>query len=705
MNDKSKLGTAAPLGDVVAPVRLCWELLADGSSGEFSGYLQRAKDGALDWRFAAGEAPPEGAVIDLCAPREEFCVESQEWTYGIDNTGTNYGWMDATYEIVLSDGSTIQFKQSSAAVGGWTPQMQEWGANIQAAMDAAGIKWFVETRYRLPSDPSNLAGGGGFAGPPSLAISNALTNMLWRYVNIQICPGQPVPVQANLIAVGDPNGYPVPSLPMALTTDGAVLGPLQKFWICKECGKAPEWYLEDGETPADAGQIPDCWEPCGTLALTDNPPDRECQFFFITACDSQNDPDPSAWIQDITRRTTVCNGEVIEVSYFQADPDDATALTAYELLGAFVDCATGVPVDAEEPECADYTYVGNLWKFVPQGEVGTLIEWWFGADAAAHDAPSNIFSLVGDSYEHANGAPTNSYISPTFSTTTSGAGFLAGMGLATNADSNGTDQLKLSGYINMPRAGIVYDTNPNTGERGLFAIQYCCEGELVTAAERLADTAGSDTAIFTDVELPAGIHYVEILTSDLSAWQGMEFSLSLDGGETTQPFVSSTSKPYYECVPVLKCGDSGVLVNAETGAVVSVELNDSWCEPKCASEVAASPTGPSPSGPTAQEIADAIIDQERARVSGRMEHFQNDGGVNSLNVPPGTMGELVSITEYGAGAVYWTIDGSTPTAANGSYMSVQYGPNINLKGIDLSLVRLDGTSSGSDYSVTYHVWS
>jgi hypothetical protein len=138
-------------------------------------------------------ATAENVKLGECAVTE-FCVESQEWTYGIDNTGTNFRWPSACYKLTLSDGSTIEWEQTTAANGGWTPQMEEWGQNIQAAADAAGIAWFVETRFRDPANPANLAGGGGFAGPPSLAVSNALTNMLWRYVNIQICPGQPVPI-------------------------------------------------------------------------------------------------------------------------------------------------------------------------------------------------------------------------------------------------------------------------------------------------------------------------------------------------------------------------------------------------------------------------------------------------------------------------------------------------------------------------------
>ena len=112
-------------------------------------------------------------------------------------------------------------------------------------------------------------------------------------------------------------------------------------------------------------------------------------------------------------------------------------------------------------------------------------------------------------------------------------------------------------------------------------------------------------------------------------------------------------------------------------------------------------------GPTAAEIAKAVLDEERNRISGRMETWWNNTNTQQLNVPAGTIGTLVSITEYGTGSVYWTIDGSTPSAntSGTSLMNVQYGNNINLRGIDLSLLRFNGTSTNSDYSVTYEVWT
>ena len=240
---------------------------------------------------------------------------------------------------------------------------------------------------------------------------------------------------------------------------------------------------------------------------------------------------------------------------------------------------------AAQPPCSDFIHVGNLWKFRPQGEVGTKIEWWGrnedGVQAAAHDTPSNIFQLVDGTYVHPNGAPTASYLSSEFGISTSRPEFYQGVGMTSSSGTNGLDQVKLSGYVNMPRAGVVSDVNVNTGERGLFAIQYCCKGDLVTVAERDDDSGNGDSAIFTNVGLPEGIHYVEIMTSDVTAWQGMEFALSLDGGITTLPFISSTGKPFFECVPVIKCKDTGQLFNAATDETITVEFNDSWCEPKC----------------------------------------------------------------------------------------------------------------------------
>lgn len=271
---------------------------------------------------------------------QSFCVESQEWTYAIDNTGTQTNF-NAEIEITLSDGSSFTIQQTNqGSISQWTPQMAEWGANIQQAADDAGLAWFVETRYI--AGPGSLAGGGGFSGPPSEVVSNALWegNIRARYVNIQICPGQPVPVKAVFKGIDNTDTrYDE----VNLTTAGAVLGPIQKFWICKECGDAPVWYLQDGVTLATSGQIPNCWEPCGTLSQLDSPPDRECDFDYVLGCDNNNQTDPLLYTNQVTRRATICNGEQIAVDYYVEDPTDPNVLIPYDLVGEFVDCDTGEP--------------------------------------------------------------------------------------------------------------------------------------------------------------------------------------------------------------------------------------------------------------------------------------------------------------------------------------------------------------------------
>lgn len=296
-----------------------------------------------------GNEVPGAFEVDpsLCEYRPSECVESQEWTYGIDNTGTRFNDV-ASYVITLSDGSNLLFSQDGSS-GSWTQQLTEWATNIQTAADDAGLAWFVEPRFIDTSNPSNIDGtingpGGtpsGLPGAPSVPIAIALDagGMAWRYVNFQICPGQPVPVRAQRLTsqiYGDGE--------YDLTAAGAVLGPIQKFYVCRDCGKEPAWYLEDGITLANEGQIPNCFEPCGTLALTEAPPDKECDYQTLIGCDNNNSEILADFTPNITRRATVCNGEQIAVDYFQEDPMDPSALIPYAINGVFVDCATGESV-------------------------------------------------------------------------------------------------------------------------------------------------------------------------------------------------------------------------------------------------------------------------------------------------------------------------------------------------------------------------
>ena len=85
--------------------------------------------------------------------------------------------------------------------------------------------------------------------------------------------------------------------------------------------------------------------------------------------------------------------------------------------------------------------------------------------------------------------------------------------------------------------------------------------------------------------------------------------------------------------------------------------------------------------------------------------FTNDNTVHDLGLSPGTIGELVEIKEYGSGFVVYTLDGTTPinnSSAKVANANSSFNPRKN---IDLSLVRFKGSTTGSDYSVSYSIYN
>jgi len=79
----------------------------------------------------------------------------------------------------------------------------------------------------------------------------------------------------------------------------------------------------------------------------------------------------------------------------------------------------------------------------------------------------------------------------------------------------------------------------------------------------------------------------------------------------------------------------------------------------------------------------------------------------SVPVPPGTNGKLISIEDVGAGQIRFTIDGSNPGSATGPnyIVSGPYHANYNLDNIDLSQIRIEGTSNlQSDVSLMYCIY-
>lgn len=556
----------------------------------------------------------------LCEYRPSNCVESQEWTYGIDNTGTRFSDL-ADYQLTLSDGSTLQWSQT--ATSSWTPQLTEWATNIQAAADAAGLSWLVEPRAvnnPIPTDISGNYGNNptGLPGAPSVPVAIALIDggMVARYVNFQICPGQPVPVKAERLT-----SQLYTNNPYNLTSAGAVLGPTQKFFVCRDCGKEPTWYLEDGITLASYGQIPFCYEPCGTLSALPPPPENDCAYEIDVACDNNNQPIQSNFTNTITRRATVCNGEQIAVDYFQADPNDASALIAYTLVGSFVDCATGEEVPEPEPaividECIKNEIcidgVSNAWEvktITSDGKITITYE----NQTGEIEPPSNwdigtceceffeywilenyTDGLIRSEYETGNSVITSSQwgdagvatsIMDAFvPNTPTTAPIVVGGGFITNdtESSSAIQDIEFKeGYIIVNSPISIYF---NTNSEGAIRFEYgqCC-GPLET---QFTHAKGVGNSPSPTIDIPIGTHRIKITNLDQGgsnsnwntyvSYDGINFSL-----DNTPIGVSfSSTKPIEVCQKGYVCDGKYYEENKSTEVVFSESVLS--CQVSCA---------------------------------------------------------------------------------------------------------------------------
>ena len=229
---------------------------------------------------------------------------------------------------------------------------------------------------------------------------------------------------------------------------------------------------------------------------------------------------------------------------------------------------------------SDCVLVGKLWKFRAPEE-GALVEYWqpeaLGGNAAPHGNASDVFTNTGTDFTHVNGAPSHTGINTAyFGFSTSNAADLALLGITSRDETNGADQLKVTGWFYSRTAISLRDVNTNTGERGLVAVQHCARGPLTVLNEDTTDSSGAGPrSAFDPFEAGPGITKVIMLASDLSAWMGLDLRDG-DGNRVK----SHVAAPYFECVPVLRDKYTGELLSP-TGEPVTVEENDSWCEPEC----------------------------------------------------------------------------------------------------------------------------
>ena len=487
-------------------------------------------------------------------------VCSQEYTYAVDNTGTTTNEA-ATWTFTLSNGTSIVVDQvNQGSTSQWTPQMQQVGADLQTAADNAGIKWLVETRCIL--GPTNPNGCGGFAGPPSEVVGQALWDggQRARYINIQICPGEPTPVSVL---------YESASRSRLMVTAGPVLGPVQEFRVKEKCtsnGVELSWFIKESATayvPATAGQIPFCAAPCAGLSDSPPPEQGDCDFKVVEACDNNNSQLTSDFTQLITRIVPLCNGVPGTPNYYT---EDNGALVDYTLVGQFVDCATGEIIPLPLAECE---VDGIIELFSMEGVNGLLRnrEWFDYAPAASP------FPLTSD---HGRG------IRESFDFTTATTSDGTQNSLVIN-DSNNTasilDVQVVDGYILVEEP---IQSRYNGGSEGYWAVEL---GQCCGSLELLNESGGFSPDREMTFTLPKGTHQIRIWNIDSGGSNSSaNFSYSLDGGVTyisdnTPPGVSfSQSKPNEICKKIKSCAN-GVYTDLRGN---TIDLDDCYeCPISC----------------------------------------------------------------------------------------------------------------------------
>jgi hypothetical protein len=516
---------------------------------------------------------------------ETQCLESQEWTYGIDNTGTRFNDV-ADYELTLSDGSTIAWSQDGSDTG-WAAQLTSWAAGIQAAANNAGLLWFVEPRFIDNFNPANIDGtingpGGtpsGLPGAPTTALAQELFSggMFWRYVNFQVCPGQPVPVSARRI-----NSTIYTNNPYELAAAGPILGAVQEFRVCESCVEGEidqRWFIRDDAAkpagyvgvffrPATAGEIPNCYFPCGFLSLQPEPPSRNCEFQFDTACDDLGQSDPLNYQNLITRRVTYCNGQQIGQDFFSPDPGDPAALVDYALVGSYVDCATGSPVPLPVPPCNDFELT-TLYRMDGGGARDT---WrrreWFDLGPGFREEPVTLDGANGFLAQMPleNGMPTPAGPSDT-DTTSSNFNYND----TTNAGAPTDVELK-EGYIVVDKPFLIRSSQG--GSEKYVGIWLGVDGGLPQNIYEFAHDQSAGFANQGDAygSVPAGNHFIRLMNYDVNGTNASgTIEISLDGGATWLP---NTQAPWsiYETPPCEVCMQ--VKVCKDTGALIDLLTND-----------------------------------------------------------------------------------------------------------------------------------
>lgn len=461
----------------------------------------------------------------------ESCWKYRQDIIAIDNAGMSYK-TEWDIEVTWSNGDVTGFN---------VPIATSYATHVQSQVDGFNA-----------TDP--LGNTGRFTQQNGLNIA--------RHTQATICPGEVQPLECIAVAVSGAG-----TIGRKVTMKQLFIRGQENYISrCADCGSAPIWYDGNGQEIAK----PDCAIPCSTDFAPDPVlPQPSCTEQVITVCDNVNSTDQNDWVS-IVAIYTLCVGETPDVRYYT----DSSFSTEYTPVGDIVDCATGEIAAPEPQTCSQFEALGNLYQINLDQKINFQF-WRQGGNAAAHDDVSNIFTGFD---QHINGVAdsTGTVSSWAFSDQT-----LDGAG------ANGQDQFIAYAYIYFPQEALLRETNGNTGERMSFwvdgvKIYESPSGNDSPWDESSAGLFGDGDPARPEYKINCGIHKIGFQQSDVSAYGGVQLQWSLDDGVTwlNVPIkYTSSVKPQWSCINVIKCEDTGQLLNSLTGATVVVGEFDTFCEP------------------------------------------------------------------------------------------------------------------------------
>lgn len=392
---------------------------------------------------------------------------------------------------------------------------------------------------------------------------------------------------------------------------------------------------------------------------------------------------PAEWVfkyrpKEVFYKGWVCCDGVIRDREKEMRIDDSDPLISCEPIVC-------VPTIPEEEDCT----ITTLWTF-PEGD-GASYKYWVtnsvsGVDGVEHnDDLSLVFSNNG---EHPN-LPSETGTTPNpFFLVDSQTGLGGNSPDPLGVYSNGEDQMEIEGCLLIPpsEGSIQICTWAGNAESGRLYIDGSLTHQWKTPAQET----------FCTILYGGSSYEIKAQLSDISAFMSFRMGIDTDLDGTPDANIPS-DWAYSSCgiSPIARkvqiCKPSGTITDCVTGETIILGDRDYWDYQK---DCTVATTGA------------ATSSSDEANVMGRVGAYWNNNAVNSLGVPAGTNGCLTLISEYGTGVVYYTLDGTIPAAnTNGTTMvSGQTATFNEICGIDLSLVRVVGSSPASDYTVQYEIW-